>query len=108
MDALAAMSMARDVMLAGDEKVKDSKLLASKKRPPGTESTMTESSSHDAVDTMDVKATRKEMKGSLLLTMILTQVYNVYANKISRAFYRWKHRYGPESVKSTKSPIKDR
>ena len=33
-----------------------------------------------------------ELKGSLLLTMILSQVYNVYANKISKAFYRWKHR----------------
>ena len=88
--------------------MKDSKLLASKKRAADIESTMTETSTHEAVDTLDVKGTRKEMKGSLLLTMILTQVYNVYANKISRAFYRWKHRYGPESVKITKSPVKDR
>ncbi len=104
-DALAAMSMAKDVMLAGDEQVKESKLLASKRRATDAESTMTETNTHKTVDKLDVKATRKEMKGSLLLTMILTQVYNVYANKISRAFYRWKHRYGPECVKGTKSPV---
>ncbi len=108
-DALAAMSMAQDVMLAGDEKVKESKLL-SKTRPETTQVEMKKTHAVERVDTLDdVKATRKEMKGSLLLTMILTQVYNVYANKISRAFYRWKHRYGSESVMSaSKSPVKDR
>ena len=107
-DALAAMSMAQDVMLAGDEKVKESKLL-SKKLPEST-SPENNSPTVERVDPLDdVKATRKEMKGSLLLTMILTQVYNVYANKISRAFYRWKHRYGSDSVKvANKSPVKDR
>jgi len=42
----------------------------------------------------------KELKGSLLLTLILSQVYNVYSNKISRAFYRWKYR----NQGQTKSP----
>ena len=44
------------------------------------------------VDKVELDGGSKELRGSLLLTLILSQVYNVYSNKISRAFYRWKHR----------------
>lgn len=71
-DALAAMAMAEDLM-----KEKDGE--------------------GDALPS----TTRKDMKGSLLLTMILTQVHMVYSNKMSRAFYRWKHRFS--SSKGSKS-----
>jgi ankyrin repeat protein len=56
-----------------------------------------EEGKEDEQKLVDTYNARKEMKGSLLLTMILTQVYNVYSNKISRAFYRWKHRSGVAS-----------
>ncbi len=51
---------------------------------------------------MGMRSVGKELKGSLLLTLILSQVYNVYSNKISRAFYRWKYRNQGQNV--TKSP----
>jgi hypothetical protein len=74
-DALAAMAMAEDLM-----KEKDGA---------------------DGDGTVAKSTTRKDMKGSLLLTMILTQVHMVYSNKISRAFYRWKHRFS--TAKGSKS-----
>ena len=58
------------------------------------------SSPHDAL------RIGNELKGSLLLTLILSQVYNVYSNKISRAFYRWKHRYQMGLQATPKSPAR--
>ena len=73
-DALVAVQIAEDVM-GGTSNMKD---------VPSNYAT----ASGGDLETVP----RKGLKGSLLLTMILTQVYTVYSNKISRAFYRWKHR----------------